>query len=59
MLIKKLQHCEEIIAGDSSILREVLHPAKDDVKIRYSLAHAVVKAGQAAQPHVLKTSEVY
>lgn len=59
MLIKDLQDCEEFIAGDRTILRELLHPAKSDLKLRYSLAHAVVKPGEASLAHRLKTSEVY
>ncbi len=59
MFIRDLQDCEEFIAGDNSILRELLHPAKAGLDIRYSLAHAVVKPGQTSTPHRLKTSEVY
>lgn len=59
MFIKDLQNCEEFIAGDNTILRELLHPDKADLKLRYSLAHAVLKPGLASQPHKLKTSEVY
>lgn len=59
MFIKDLQHCEEFIAGDNTILRELLHPDKADLKLDYSLAHAVLKPGLTSQPHKLKTSEVY
>lgn len=59
MFVKKLQDCEKFIAGDDSLLRELLHPDKTDLAIRYSLAHAVVKPGQTSKPHKLKTSEVY
>ncbi len=59
MFIRDLQDCEEFIAGDNSILRELLHPAKAELDIRYSLAHAVVKPGQTSAPHRLRTSEVY
>lgn len=59
MLIKDLQNCEEFVAGDSTILRELLHPDKADVRLRYSLAHAVVQPGQTSDRHKLKTSEVY
>lgn len=47
------------MAGDNTILRELLHPDKADVQLRYSLAHAVVKPGQTSFRHKLKTSEVY
>ncbi len=61
MFIKDLKNCPEIIAGDKTILREFLHPGKDkiDLQLRYSLAHALVKAGATSSPHKLKTSEVY
>jgi mannose-6-phosphate isomerase-like protein (cupin superfamily) len=59
VLIKALNHCEEFVAGDGSILRELLHPQKAALEIRYSLAHAKVVPGQATRPHQLKTSEVY
>lgn len=59
MFIRDLKQCEEFTAGDNTILRELLHPAKADLKLRYSLAHAVVKPGKASRPHRLKTSEVY
>ncbi|HTP05304.1 MAG TPA: cupin domain-containing protein [Nitrospirota bacterium] len=59
MLIRDLKDCAEFIAGDGSILREILHPDKADLTIRYSLAHAIVRPGQTTKPHGLKTSEVY
>ncbi|HUS73944.1 MAG TPA: cupin domain-containing protein [Sedimentisphaerales bacterium] len=59
MLLTRLKDCKELVAGDGSILRELLHPEKADLQIRYSLAHAKVTAGQATKPHRLKASEVY
>ena len=59
MFIIDLNECDEIIAGDKTSLRELLHPDKADLKIRYSLAHAKVKPGQSSLPPRLKTSEVY
>lgn len=59
MLIKDLDSCDQIIAGDNTILRELLHPDKADVQIHYSLAHAVLNPGHSSLPHRLKTSEVY
>ncbi|GAB4230497.1 MAG: cupin domain-containing protein [Elainellaceae cyanobacterium] len=59
MLIQKLTNCSEFIAGDGTQLRELLHPDKQPVSIRYSLAHAVVPPGQTSIPHSLTTSEVY
>jgi len=59
MFIRNLRTCDEIIAGDETILRELLHPDKSDLRIHYSLAHATLKSGQSSRPHKLKTSEVY
>jgi mannose-6-phosphate isomerase-like protein (cupin superfamily) len=59
MFVKDLKDCEEFIAGDNTVLRQLLHPDKADLSIRYSLAHAVLKSGKASQLHRLKTSEVY
>ncbi len=59
MLIRRLQDCDEFIGGDDSILRELLHPAKAESEIRYSLAHATVKPGARTKPHRLRTTEVY
>ena len=59
MFVKNLGDCPEFIAGDNSTLRELLHPAKTKLQIRYSLAHAKVFSGQKTTPHKLRTSEVY
>ena len=62
MLTKKLEDCQEIIALDDSIVRELLNPHhfQADLKLNYSLAHATVKPGKTTLPHRFKTaSEVY
>ena len=59
MLIKHLEDCEEFLAGDNTSLRELLHPDKEEVSLRYSLAHAIVHPGDTSLSHRLKTSEVY
>jgi len=59
MIIKPLQSCPEFIAGDNTILREILHPDKEKLELRYSLAHAYVDPGKTSWPHKLSTSEVY
>jgi mannose-6-phosphate isomerase-like protein (cupin superfamily) len=59
MFIRDFRTCDEIIAKDETILRELLHPDRADLQIRYSLAHAAVKPGQSSLPHSLKTTEVY
>ncbi len=59
MLIQKLSNCQEFIAGDGTRLRELLHPDKQPLALRYSLAHAIVEVGDTSTPHSLTTSEVY
>ncbi len=59
MLIRKLDDCEEFVAGDGTLLRELLHPDKQPLELRYSLAHAIVPVGQTSIPHALSASEVY
>ena len=59
MLIRRLHDCPEFLAGDSTRLRELLHPDKQDLALRYSLAHATVEPGLASLKHRLVTSEVY
>lgn len=59
MFIRELLDCEEFTAGDNCMLREILHPDKESLALRYSLAHAIVKPGDTTWQHRLKTSEVY
>jgi mannose-6-phosphate isomerase-like protein (cupin superfamily) len=59
MFIRELKDCEEFVAGDKCVLREILHPDKDKIALRYSLAYAFVRPGDTTKPHRLKTSEVY
>ena len=59
MFVKKLLDCPEFIAGDNTLLREILHPNKQDIDLKYSFAHAIVKPGLTTYLHALKTSEIY
>jgi mannose-6-phosphate isomerase-like protein (cupin superfamily) len=62
MLIKDIKNCNYFKALDNTILCELLHPEKEnkDLKINYSIAHAVLKAGESSLAHKLKTSiEIY
>ncbi|MFH1011803.1 MAG: cupin domain-containing protein [bacterium] len=59
MFVSSLSKCEEFIAGDKTLLRELLHPAKQPLSIHYSLAHARLAPGQSSLKHRLRTSEVY
>jgi mannose-6-phosphate isomerase-like protein (cupin superfamily) len=59
MLVQKLNACAEFTAGDGTQLRELLHPDKQPIALRYSLAHAILPVGQTSMLHSLTTSEVY
>ncbi len=59
MLIRVLEDCEEFTAGDHTRIREILSPRREKLAVRYSLAHATLKAGKASLSHRLATSEVY
>ena len=59
MLIVDVNDCPQLVAGDETLLREVLHPAVHGAPIRYSIAHALLKPGGRSLPHRLGGSEVY
>lgn len=60
MLFKKKSECPEFLAGDHTLLREVLHPKNDEINLPYSLAFARIKPNQKSLPHKLtKSEEVY
>jgi len=62
MLIRDIKNCNYFKALDNTILCELLHPEKEnrDLKINYSIAHAVLKAGESSLVHKLNTSvEIY
>jgi mannose-6-phosphate isomerase-like protein (cupin superfamily) len=59
MLVRKLTEAASFIAGDGSMLREILHPDKHPANIGYSLAWALVKTKNSTHPHTLKHNEVY
>ncbi|MGA1979900.1 MAG: cupin domain-containing protein [Sedimentisphaerales bacterium] len=59
MFLKRLKDCREFVAGDGSILQELLHPEKESLQIRYSLAYAKVARSQKTKAHKLKSCEVY
>jgi mannose-6-phosphate isomerase-like protein (cupin superfamily) len=59
VFIRDLKDCPEFLAGDSTHLRELLHPDRQEIDLRYSLAHAVVRPGETSLRHSLTVSEVY
>lgn len=48
-----------IIAGDGSVLKEILNPLKENLTIHYSLAWARIEPGEKTLAHKLSSSEVY
>ncbi len=62
MFHKRFNEVSAFIAGDKTIIKELLHPKNDaDVSdSNYSLAYAEVLIGEASLPHILhQSSELY
>ena len=60
MFIRDIKEYEEIRSLDNAILKELLHPSRDEVRIGYSVAYARVETGEGTFLHRLKkSSEVY
>ncbi|MEO5955348.1 MAG: cupin domain-containing protein [Nitrospiraceae bacterium] len=49
----------EFLAGDHTVLRELLHPAKQPIALGYSLVHGTLAPGGRSKRHRLTSSEVY
>jgi mannose-6-phosphate isomerase-like protein (cupin superfamily) len=59
VLITRLNECREFLAGDHTILRELLRPIYGTVEVRYSLAHGRLEPGKRSKRHRLASTEVY
>ncbi|RXE57413.1 mannose-6-phosphate isomerase [Methanoculleus taiwanensis] len=62
MLIRDIRDAPHARVMDNSLLCELLHPDRETAELAmgYSIAHAVVPAGEATLPHRLSAaSEVY
>jgi mannose-6-phosphate isomerase-like protein (cupin superfamily) len=61
MQVIRTNQCDQIVAGDNSRLREILHPARTQgFDGRYSLAYAEVEVGRSTLKHrLIRASEVY
>ena len=62
MLIRDVRDCEDLTTLDNAVLCELLHPANEpeELAIKFSIAHTIVKPGEKTQPHRLKTAaEIY
>jgi mannose-6-phosphate isomerase-like protein (cupin superfamily) len=49
----------EFLAGDHTVLRELLHPAKQPLALGFSVAHGTLAPGVRSKWHRLTSSEVY
>jgi mannose-6-phosphate isomerase-like protein (cupin superfamily) len=62
MLIKKPENCKYFKTLDETLICELLHPEREyeDLKMNFSIAHALLKPDESSLPHRLKSSvEVY
>ena len=59
MFVKNIDDCTAFTANDGCVIREWLHPKNDAVDLPYSVATAIVTAGERSYKHVLKQAEVY
>jgi mannose-6-phosphate isomerase-like protein (cupin superfamily) len=60
MFVHRFDDCKEIVAGDDTVLRELLSGGKDGLAIPYGIAHARLALGKVSTPHRLKeTTEIY
>lgn len=59
MIIRSIHDTGFMQAGDGSVLKELLNPAKEPLALRTSLAHAEVAPGRTTRAHRLAGSEVY
>lgn len=59
VLVTNVKKCREFLAGDHTLLRELLHPARSSAEIDYSLAYGQVEGGRRSKRHRLASSEVY
>ncbi len=59
MVIRQFDDCPEFVAGDHTMLRELLRPVPGSVDARYSLAQGRLDEGAASTRHILTVSEVY
>jgi mannose-6-phosphate isomerase-like protein (cupin superfamily) len=59
MVIARVEACREFLAGDHTLLRELLRPTPSRVAVGYSLAYGRLEAGTRSKRHRLASSEVY
>jgi len=57
MFHKNIADVASFVAGDATVLKEVLHPRHEGIDLPYSLAQAHLEPGKSSHPHVLTESE--
>jgi mannose-6-phosphate isomerase-like protein (cupin superfamily) len=60
MLVKDIKKSDYTRVIDGTTLCELLHPKNDGLELDFSIAHAVLKAGNSSLPHKISGSvEIY
>ena len=59
LFVKSEEDCPEFLAGDKTLLKELIHPNNDPIEIKYSLAKGKLAPGESSLPHKLGSSEVF
>ena len=59
LFVKSEEDCPEFLAGDMTLLKELIHPNNDPIEIKYSLAKGKLAPGESSLPHKLGSSEVF
>jgi mannose-6-phosphate isomerase-like protein (cupin superfamily) len=59
LFVKSEEECPEFLAGDATLLKELIHPNNDPIEINYSLAKGRLAPGESSLPHKLGSSEVF
>lgn len=59
MIHKSTSDIAPFLAGDHTLLKEILHPKNDCTSLPFSLAHASLEQGEQSLPHRLGESETY
>ncbi len=56
---KKVSNTPSFTAGDATVIKEILHPKKENLTLPYSLAHGSLEGGKSSLPHTLQNDELY
>ena len=59
MNTKKIENLDVFSGNEGTQIRQIFSPKDTDNRIRYSLAHCIIKPRNNSKPHKMKTSEIY